>query len=89
MEYTAPVFWLFFLLVGVSLFVLRRRDPDLPRPFRVPLYPVLPLLFWQRRSVVDMADLERLHRITRFVYVAMTSPAAFVAIGTGTARAVS
>lgn len=44
-EYTAPVFWLFFLLVGISLFVLRRRDPDLPRPFRVPLYPVLPLLF--------------------------------------------
>ncbi|WP_058834601.1 APC family permease [Luteimonas abyssi] len=44
-EYTAPVFWLFFLLVGVSVFVLRRRDPDLPRPFRVPLYPVLPLLF--------------------------------------------
>jgi basic amino acid/polyamine antiporter, APA family len=44
-EYTAPVFWLFFLLVGVSLFVLRRRDPDRPRPFRVPLYPVLPLLF--------------------------------------------
>lgn len=44
-EYTAPVFWLFFLLVGIALFVLRRRDPDLPRPFRVPLYPVLPLLF--------------------------------------------
>lgn len=44
-EYTAPVFWLFFLLVGVSLFVLRRRDRDLPRPFRVPLYPLLPLLF--------------------------------------------
>jgi len=44
-EYTAPVFWLFFLLVGISLFVLRRRDPGLPRPFEVPLYPVLPLLF--------------------------------------------
>jgi basic amino acid/polyamine antiporter, APA family len=44
-EYTAPVFWLFFLLVGASLIVLRRRDPALPRPFRVPLYPVLPLLF--------------------------------------------
>lgn len=44
-EYTAPVFWLFFLLVGIALFVLRRRDPDLPRPFRVPLYPALPLLF--------------------------------------------
>ena len=44
-EYTAPVFWLFFLLVGVALFVLRRRSPDAVRPFRVPLYPVLPLIF--------------------------------------------
>ncbi|HLM52902.1 MAG TPA: APC family permease, partial [Pseudoxanthomonas sp.] len=44
-EYTAPVFWLFFLLVGLSLFVLRRRDPQAPRAFRVPLYPLLPLLF--------------------------------------------
>lgn len=44
-DYTAPVFWLFFLLVGLSLFVLRRRDPDTPRPFKVPLYPVLPLIF--------------------------------------------
>lgn len=44
-EYTAPVFWLFFLLVGLSLFVLRRRDPARARPFRVPLYPLLPLLF--------------------------------------------
>jgi len=44
-EFTAPVFWLFFLLTGVSLFVLRRREPHIARPFRVPLYPVLPLLF--------------------------------------------
>lgn len=44
-EFTAPVFWLFFLLTGISLFVLRRREPDTPRPFKVPLYPVLPLLF--------------------------------------------
>ena len=44
-EYTAPVFWLFFLLVGISLFVLRRREPDIERPFRVPLYPILPLAF--------------------------------------------
>src|SRR5690606_30966416 len=25
----------------IALFVLRRRDPDAPRPFRVPLYPAL------------------------------------------------
>lgn len=44
-EYTAPVFWFFLLLVGIALFVLRRRFPDTARPFRVPLYPILPAIF--------------------------------------------
>ena len=44
-DYLAPVFWFFFLLTSVSLFVLRRREPDVARPFRVPLYPLIPALF--------------------------------------------
>lgn len=44
-EYTAPVFWLFLLLVGTALLVLRVKDPARERPFRVPLYPLTPLLF--------------------------------------------
>lgn len=44
-EFTAPVFWLFFLLSGISLFVLRIREPQTERPFKVPLFPLLPLLF--------------------------------------------
>lgn len=44
-DYTAPIFWFFFLLSSISLLVLRVRDPDRPRPFRVPLYPIVPLLF--------------------------------------------
>ncbi|MFK3737809.1 APC family permease [Massilia sp. TN1-12] len=44
-EFTAPVFWLFFLLTGIALFVLRRRDPARHRPYRVPWYPLLPLVF--------------------------------------------
>lgn len=44
-EYTAPVFWLFFLLTGVSLFTLRLRAPEAGRPFKVPLYPLTPALF--------------------------------------------
>jgi amino acid transporter len=44
-EYTAPVFWTFILLAGVALFVLRRREPTRPRPFRVPFYPLTPLVF--------------------------------------------
>lgn len=43
--YTSPVFWLFFLLSGIALFVLRQREPDVARPFRVPAYPLIPLLF--------------------------------------------
>lgn len=43
--YTAPVFWLFMLLTAIGLMVLRHRDPQRPRPFRVPLYPLPPLLF--------------------------------------------
>jgi amino acid transporter len=44
-EFTAPVFWFFFLLSGISIFVLRVREPEAERPFRVPFYPVLPLVF--------------------------------------------
>jgi amino acid transporter len=42
---TAPIFWVFFLLTGISLFVLRERDRTIDRPFKVPLYPELPLIF--------------------------------------------
>ena len=42
--YTAPVFWTFFLLTGVTLFVFRARGGETPA-FRVPLYPVVPLAF--------------------------------------------
>jgi amino acid transporter len=42
---SAPVFWTFFLLTGLSLFILRTKDAGIDRPFKVPLYPVLPLIF--------------------------------------------
>jgi APA family basic amino acid/polyamine antiporter len=35
----------FFLLTGASVIVLRAREPGADRPVRVPLYPVVPLLF--------------------------------------------
>jgi APA family basic amino acid/polyamine antiporter len=43
-SYTSPVFWFFFMLAGLSVIVLRRKDPGSPRPFRVPGYPLPPLL---------------------------------------------
>jgi|AGTN01.2.fsa_nt_gi Amino acid transporters len=44
-DFTAPVFWFFFLCTGLSLIVLRVKKSDVPRPFKVPLYPVTPILF--------------------------------------------
>lgn len=44
-DYTAPVFWFFFLLSGISLILLRVREPHRLRPFEVPFYPLTPLLF--------------------------------------------
>jgi ethanolamine permease len=35
---------IWYALAMVCLFVLRWRDPHLPRPYKVPLYPVLPAL---------------------------------------------
>jgi amino acid transporter len=40
--YTAPVFWFFLFLVAVSVFVFRRRGGALP--YRMPLFPVPPIL---------------------------------------------
>ncbi len=41
----APVFWSFFLLASISLFILRHRGYTAANEFRVPFYPVLPLMF--------------------------------------------
>jgi len=44
-EYSLPVFWGFFMLTGIALFILRVKERDAPRPFRVPGYPVVPGIF--------------------------------------------
>jgi basic amino acid/polyamine antiporter, APA family len=41
--YGAPVFWVFFLLTGLTLFRFRQKEGA--APFRVPLYPIVPLAF--------------------------------------------
>jgi APA family basic amino acid/polyamine antiporter len=37
--------WIFYGLGAAAVFALRRKEPDAPRPFRVPGYPVTPALF--------------------------------------------
>ncbi len=37
--------WIFYGLAALAVIVLRRREPNHPRPYRAPLYPVIPILF--------------------------------------------
>jgi basic amino acid/polyamine antiporter, APA family len=37
--------WILYLMTAVSVFVLRRKQPSLPRPYHVIAYPIVPVLF--------------------------------------------
>ena len=39
------VIWIFYAAGAAGVFVLRRKEPDAPRPYKVPGYPVVPALF--------------------------------------------
>jgi APA family basic amino acid/polyamine antiporter len=43
--YTAPVAWLFFLATGVSVFVLRKKEPYTERPYKISGFPVTAVIF--------------------------------------------
>lgn len=43
--FTTPVFWTFLLLMSLAVMVLRHREPNVERPFRLRFYPLEPLLF--------------------------------------------
>ena len=45
LTYVVFIGWIFYALAAASIFVYRRRIPDAARPYRVPGYPVTPLLF--------------------------------------------
>ena len=34
--------WIFFIATFFAVFVLRKREPDMPRPYKVPFYPIVP-----------------------------------------------
>lgn len=44
-DYLSPVYWFFLMLSAIAVIRLRRRYPTVPRPFKVPLYPWLPIAF--------------------------------------------
>lgn len=57
--YTYAIFanWLFYGMTAASVFVLRRKRPDLPRPYRTLGYPVLPVLFVLAAGAIVLSTL--------------------------------
>lgn len=45
LTYVVFVGWIFYSLAAASILVYRKREPETVRPYRVPGYPVTPLLF--------------------------------------------
>ena len=45
LTYVVFTAWIFYAMGGVAVLILRRKEPNTPRPFRVPGYPITPLLF--------------------------------------------
>lgn len=73
LRFVTPVYWFFAFMVGVSLFVLRFKDPPAEESFRVPLYPWTPIIFCISCAVLFEAS---------FTYaLSMQSTEAFWAIG--------
>ncbi|ANK60108.1 APC family permease [Loigolactobacillus backii] len=38
------VIWIFSTMIFIAVFILRHRDPKLARPYKVPFYPIVPLV---------------------------------------------
>jgi len=43
--FSAPLHWFFFLMVGIALFILRRKQKVTKGSYKVPFYPWLPIVF--------------------------------------------
>lgn len=38
------VIWIFYTMTFAAVFILRKREPELERPYKVPLYPFIPIV---------------------------------------------
>jgi APA family basic amino acid/polyamine antiporter len=39
------VMWIFYTVGAITIFIFRIKNPDLPRPYKTPLFPIVPLVF--------------------------------------------
>jgi APA family basic amino acid/polyamine antiporter len=46
--------WLFYGMTVAGVVILRRKDPNRERPFKVPLYPLIPIVFCIAAAAIAM-----------------------------------
>jgi amino acid transporter len=78
--FTSPTFWLFLYLVSHALFVLRARRNGPAPTYRVPWYPVLPLLFCLSNAFMFFKSLEHAIDTTFWSFLASIG---VLAVGAG------
>jgi APA family basic amino acid/polyamine antiporter len=45
LTYVVFIGWIFYALAAASIFIYRKREPHAERPYKVPLYPLTPIIF--------------------------------------------
>ena len=43
-DLTVFIVWIFYIMTFIGVTILRKKRPDLHRPYKVPLYPIVPLI---------------------------------------------
>ncbi len=76
--------WLMYAMATAAVPILRRREPDLPRPFRVPGYPFVPVVFVVSAAILTASTILQRPRESLFGlgFVALGVPLYF-ALGGG------
>ncbi|HSW29880.1 MAG TPA: amino acid permease [Longimicrobiales bacterium] len=71
--------WIFFGLTVGAVFILRRKRPDLPRPYRTTWYPVTPALFILAALAISVSTLisELWNALAGLFIIALGLPAYF------------
>ena len=80
LTYVVFTAWIFYGMGGVAVMILRRKEPDAVRPFRVPGYPITPLLFVASAAVLVLNTVvaQPQRAVTGLAVVLVGTPAFFL-----------
>jgi APA family basic amino acid/polyamine antiporter len=68
---------IFSMLAMSSIFVLRRKRPDLPRPFRTPGYPVTPALYLALTGMMTLAAFAQRPKVSSYALLSILAGVPF------------